>query len=212
MKLKSTIKTTFRWFLWGIGSLLVICVGLIIADTLHAKTCPDPTLVGRVVQIPGERIEFLDSGHEAGDQVLSLNVIREPSDDPNFSLRPEDGHVHRYQEERFEVLKGRARFLIGDREVVLTPGEAGVVPPNTLHHWMALDGEPVHVKAEFDPALDTGAWFVHFQGHIAQGDMDLLQAAVISSEYEQGAPLPAAPSPIVWNTVVFQNWIDGHLT
>ena len=197
MNVKSKIKTTLRWLLWGIGSVSAVCVGLIIADTLHTKTCSAPALEGKIIEVPGERMEVLSSG-----DVLSLDVVREPFSDPNYDLPAADGHIHPHQEERFEILEGRARFLIGDQDVVLTPGQIGIVPPNTLHHWMALDGKPVHVKAEFAPALDTGAWFLHFQGHIAQGDMDLLQAAVISSEYEEGAPLPVSPPPAFLKVLV----------
>ena len=147
-------------------------------------------------------MEILEPGSRGGDEILSLDVVREPFSDPNRSLRPEDGHFHPHQEERFEVLEGRARFLIGDREVVLEPGDVGVVPPNTLHNWMALDSEPVHVKAEFEPAFDTGDWFVQFHGALEQGDMNLWQAVVISSEYAKGTPLPASPSPIFWKVLI----------
>ncbi len=67
---------------------------------------------------------------------------------------------------------------------------------------MALDGQPVRVKAQFNPALDTGAWFLNFHGHIEKGDTNLLQAAVISSEFEKGSPLPADPAPGVWKVLV----------
>lgn len=202
MTMKSKFKRLARWCLWGIALILVAAAGLMIADNFHTKTCPDPDLKGKVVQIPGERMQFLNSGHEADDQVLSMDTVREPFENPDYKLRSEDGHVHPHQEERFEVTKGRACFLIGDREVVLEAGQVGVVPPNTVHHWMALDGKPVHVKAQFKPALDTGAWFLSFHGHLEKGDMNLLQAAVICSEFEKGTPLPAAPAPLVWKALV----------
>ena len=176
--------------------------GLIIADNFHTKTCSDPDLEGKVVHIPGERMQFLASGLEANRPILKMDTVREPEKDPHFQLRREDGHVHPHQEERFEIVKGRARFLIGDHEVVLAAGQVGVVPADTVHNWMALDGQAVHVKAQFKPALDTGAWFLIFHGHLERGDMNLLRAAVISSEFRQGTPLPAAPAPVVWKILI----------
>jgi len=196
--LKRTLKRAARWLSWGFAVLVVTAVGLIIADSLHHKTCRDPALEGRVVLIPGERMQF----RKSDGNTLSMDTVREPEDDPSHVLRAEDGHVHPHQAERFKVVKGRARFLIGEREVVLAPGEVGVVPPNTVHHWMALDSQPVHVEVQFEPAFDTGAWFLSFHGHLERGDMNLLLAAVISSEYEQGTPLPANPSPLAWRLLV----------
>ena len=198
MELVRKIERAVRWLTWGIAALGVVASGLIIADSLHGKTCPDEALAGKTVEIPGERMRFIH--HDSA--TLSMDTVREPEGDPNFTLRPEDGHVHPHQEERFEVVQGRARFLIGDREVVLAPGQIAVVPPNTVHHWMALDGQPVRVIASYAPALDTGEWFLSFHGHIQRGDMNLLRATVISSEYEQGTPLPASPSPVVWRILV----------
>jgi oxalate decarboxylase/phosphoglucose isomerase-like protein (cupin superfamily) len=44
-----------------------------------------------------------------------MDVVREPIKDPSFRLTREDGHIHPHQEERFEVIAGSARLLIGDR-------------------------------------------------------------------------------------------------
>ncbi len=84
-----------------------------------------------------------------------MDAVHEPVTDPKHLLRRENGHVHPHQEERFEILAGSVRILIGDRDVVLQAGQTAVVPPNTVHHWMALGGEPVHLKAEFRPVADS---------------------------------------------------------
>jgi mannose-6-phosphate isomerase-like protein (cupin superfamily) len=181
------MRTLVRWLLTGIGALLLTAIGLAIADSLHTKTCVAGDYRGHVVQIPGERMAFVETGGER----LLFDTVREPFEDPQYELHPEDGHVHPHQEEYFEVVTGSARFLIGDREVVLEPGDKAVVPPNTVHHWMALNGAPVRVMAEFRPALDTADWFASFHGHLERGDMNLLQAVVIQSEFDDGAPWPA---------------------
>lgn len=183
-------RQVVRWCLRALLALIVVAVALIASDSLHSRTCREGDLQGLVIEVPGERLQFLETGRQTNGQALSLDAVREPMQDPNYSLRREDGHTHPHQEERFKVIAGSARFLIGDREVVLTAGQTGVVPPNTLHTWMALDGKPVRVKAEFRPALDTGEWFHRLHGPLERGEMGLLEAAVIQSEY-QGAVWPA---------------------
>jgi mannose-6-phosphate isomerase-like protein (cupin superfamily) len=198
MNLRSKARTLGRWLAWGGAAFVAGVLSLLLADTVHRRSCPSVPLAGKVVQIPGERMIIL----RADQRILSMDTVRDPERDPAYTLRPEDGHVHPHQEERFEIVEGRARFLIGDREITVEAGQVAVVPPSTVHHWMALDGRPVRVKAEYEPALDTGAWFLSFHGAIDRGEMNLLRAAVISSEYSAGTPLPADPSPAVWRILV----------
>ncbi len=106
MTIKSKFKRLARWFLWAIAILTVTVGALVISDSLHTKTCPDPVLKGKVVHIPGERMEFLNSGNEADGYVISMDTVREP-DKPGFQLRREAGHLHPHQEERFEIIEGR---------------------------------------------------------------------------------------------------------
>jgi len=65
-------------------------------------------------------------------------------------------HVHPKLEERFEVLEGRAGFLVGDApERLASPGDVVLVPPGTTHlAWNAADG-PTRVRMEFRP---PGRW------------------------------------------------------
>jgi len=193
-------RQVVRWCLRALLALIVVAVGLIASDSLHRRTCGESDLQGQVIEVPGERLQFLETGRQTNGQALSFDCVRDPVQDPDFRLRREDGHVHPHQEERFEVIAGSARFLIGDREVVLTAGQTGVVPPNTIHTWMALGGKPVRVKAEFRPALDTGEWFHRLHGPLERGEMGLLEATVIQSEY-QGAVWPAYPK-WMWKLLV----------
>ena len=195
------MKLVAKFLVWTVVVILAMSGSLIGIDALHAKACFDRPEPGTIISVPGEKIVVLepDSGNPV--DVLALDVVRDPFKDADYALPPEHGHIHPNQEERFEILSGRARFLIGDQYVDLEPGDVGVVPPNTNHHWMALDGSPVHAKAYFEPSLDVDMWFLHFQEHVSAGDMDLLQAAVISREYVQGSPVPADPPPAVWGFV-----------
>jgi len=186
------VRQLVRWSLRMFLALMATAVGLIVADSIHMSD-----LQGQVIQWEGERLTILETGEQTNGEVLSMDTVREPFMDPNFQLRRENGHVHPLQEERFEIIAGSARFLIGDREVVLQAGQTAVVPPNTVHHWMALDGEPVRVKAEYRPALETGELFHRVYGPLERGEINLLQAMVIQTEYE-GAVWPASPSPLMW--------------
>ena len=190
-----------RWSLGTLFALIATTVGLIIADSMHSRTCGAGDLRGQVIQWEGERLQILQTGQETNGQLLSMDTVREPPKGPNARLRPENGHVHPLQEERFEIISGSARFLIGDREVVLGAGQIAVVPPNTVHNWMALDGAPVRVKAEYSPALDTAEVFHRQLGPLERGEITLLQMMVMQSEYE-GVVWPASPSPAMWKILV----------
>ena len=188
-----------KLFGWIVGVLAACVAVLIIVDATHSRTCFERPVPGTSISIPGEDIVILEPAVNDTQDVLVLDVIREPFDIENYDLPAEHGHIHPNQEERFEVVSGRARFLIGDKYVELGPGDVGIVPPYTIHHWMALDDAPVRVKTYFDPSLDVDMWFEHFQKHIADDSMDLFQAAVISREFAESAPLPVDPPPAVWN-------------
>ncbi len=175
--------------------LLAILV-LLIMESFHARQCTEPPPKGTLITIPGERMEILS---DPGDERLLLDVVRDPFAIPDYQLVPEHGHIHPHQAEGFEVVAGRAQVLVGNEIHTLAVGDQVVVPPDTVHHWMALDGEPVRVEAFFDPPLEVAGWFVHFQAHIASDTMDLLQAAVISREYGDSSPAPVEPSPLIWS-------------
>ena len=189
----------FRSLVWLVAGITVAALLLVLVDSMHSQSCTNAPEFGTVIGVEGERIEILKPNSAESGDVLVLDVVRDPFPDPSYSLPPEHGHFHPNQEERFEIVSGRARFLIGDQYIDLSPGDVGVVPPNTLHHWMALGGEPVRARTIFEPSLDVDMWFLHFQKHVAAGDMDLLQAAVISREYVDSSPMPADPPPAVWN-------------
>ncbi len=193
-------RRVVRWLVRILLTLIVVTIGLIVSDSLHRRTCREQNLQGQEVDIPGERLVFLKTGWQTNGQILAMDTVREPFKDPNYRLRREDGHIHPDQEERFEIIAGSARFLIGDREVVLTAGQTAVVPPNTVHHWMALGGQPVRVKAVYEPALDTAQLFYKLYGPLERGEINLLHAMVIQREY-RGTVWPAHPHPVMWKVL-----------
>jgi quercetin dioxygenase-like cupin family protein len=66
-------------------------------------------------------------------------------------------HVHPTLEERFEVLEGRAGFVVDGVESVAGPGEVVVAPPGATHvAWNAREDDgPTRVRLEFRP---PGRW------------------------------------------------------
>lgn len=67
----------------------------------------------------------------------------------------EPGHTPRPHSHVFEqivyLVSGRARFVVGDEEVVLEPGDMLVVPPNVEHWAQTLGDEPVVDLSIFSP-------------------------------------------------------------
>ncbi|MEM7002033.1 MAG: cupin domain-containing protein [Pseudomonadota bacterium] len=171
---------------------------LMLIDALHPQQCTETYGAGTRMDIPGETMVISTS---TTAERLVLDVVRDPFDIPGYQMRPEHGHIHPDQAEGFLVVNGRAQVLIGDEVHTLGPGESVIVPPNTIHHWMALDEQPVIVEAFFEPPLQTAAWFVHFQQHIADDTMDLFQAAVISREFPGSGPSPVEPPALVWEVL-----------
>lgn len=192
-------RRVVRWLVRILLTIIVVVIALIVSDSLHNRTCREGNLQGQVIDIPGERLVFIETGWQTNGKILAMDTVREPFN-PDFRLRREDGHIHPDQEERFEIIEGSARFLIGDREVVLTAGQSAVVPRNTVHHWMALGGQPVRVKAVYEPALDTAQLFYKLIGPLERGEINLLHAMVIQREY-RGTVWPAHPHPALWKVV-----------
>ena len=107
-------------------------------------------------------------------------------------------HLHTHQEERWEILSGKVRFVIEGGERTLGPGEDITIPEATPHrHWNPTD-QPVRAIAERRPALRTEEWFESVYTLAQMGKTDetgtpnLLYLAVIFDEYPRET-YPAAP-------------------
>lgn len=88
-----------------------------------------------VVPMPGSPILFKAWGkRKPGD-----------FDVAEFSLAPGAGgprpHRHHINEEFFYVLEGELDFLVGDRSVLIGPGSATFVPPDTVHAFRNVGSE-----------------------------------------------------------------------
>jgi quercetin dioxygenase-like cupin family protein len=195
-RFRAILRTALRWGGRLVALIVVIIVGLVIADSLHQRQCRSASHKGESYEFMGERLTLLNTGQETNGEVLEIDVSFKPTAETNV-LKWQEVHVHPHQEERFEVISGAVRFQIGDREQTLTAGQTITGPSNTPHAWSSADGKEIHMRAELRPALHTDAAFSSAQHAIAtEGRMSLLQAAVIMSEFD-GIPYPTKPPPIL---------------
>ena len=110
-------------------------------------------------------------------------------------------HFHLVQEERYEILAGRACYSLDGAEGEVSAGDMVSVPPNTRHIncWNNSDGE-LHMRVTISPSLDSEAYF-ETQFYLAQhgkankwGEMNNLQIVVIANDtanetYVSGLPV-----------------------
>src|SRR2546430_127435 len=143
--------------------------------------------------VTGERLVFRRTTPDSGGAVL----VR------LFSSRGRSvplAHVHPRQEERFEIVSGRARIRVGRRLQRAGPGESVVVPRATVHRlWNDGEGD-LHVLVEFRPALRTEEGFEQLFGLGRDGKLNKhgfphpLQIAVMAKEYRDEAQFPLVPA------------------
>jgi quercetin dioxygenase-like cupin family protein len=106
----------------------------------------------RINPATGLRTVFRQTGEESG-AVLQVEWIGEPR------WTTGRDHVHRRQDERFEVLAGRLALRVDGVEHVLTTGDVAVAAAGAPHAaWNAGDDE-VRVLVDFRPALRTAIAF-----------------------------------------------------
>ncbi len=187
-RFRAILRTVLRWGGRLLALIVIIVIGLVIADSLHQKQCRGgASHKGESFEFMGERLTFLNTGQETNGEILEIDV--------SFN-------VHPYQEERFKVISGTVRFRIGDREQILTAGQSISGPPNIPHTWNSADGEEIQMLAELRPALHTDAAAASFMhAGSTQGKMSLLQAVVIMSEFD-GLAYPTKTTPILMQTFV----------
>jgi quercetin dioxygenase-like cupin family protein len=101
----------------------------------------------------GLRTVFRRTAGDTGGELLQVEWIGES----RWTTGPD--HVHRSQDERFEVLAGRLGLRVDGDEHVLTTGDVLSAPAGAPHAaWNAGD-EEVRVLVDFRPALRTETAF-----------------------------------------------------
>jgi quercetin dioxygenase-like cupin family protein len=104
----------------------------------------------------GFRLLLVRTAAETGGEVLEMEATYGGA----AGMPPE--HLHPGQLERFEVLEGSMRTIVGDTEKTYEAGESFEVPAGTPHQ-MAAEG-PSRMRWEVRPALRTAEFFERLYG------------------------------------------------
>jgi mannose-6-phosphate isomerase-like protein (cupin superfamily) len=112
---------------------------------------------GQEIHGPGGFVlRLVRTAAETGGDLLEM----EATYGGDAALPPE--HLHPRQDERFEVLEGAVRTVVGGVERRYDAGETFAVPAGTPHQ-MTGDG-PARVRWEVRPALRTAEFFERLYG------------------------------------------------
>ncbi|KAB1915655.1 helix-turn-helix transcriptional regulator [Micromonospora sp. AMSO31t] len=109
-------------------------------DDLLMWHAPDPRVQSRTRHFGNLTVEYL-SPDTAPVQTFKMTFT--PTTEP-MQTRSHDGY------EWFYVLRGRARVILGDRELVIEAGQAAEFDTRIPHGVAALGGEPVEVLSIFN--------------------------------------------------------------
>lgn len=97
--------------------------------------------------VTGQRTVFHHTARDTDGELLQLTW----SGGPDWAAGPK--HVHRLQEERFEVVAGRVRSHVDGVERSHGPGEVFVAPAGSVHTVWSDGDASVELLVEFRPAL-----------------------------------------------------------
>jgi mannose-6-phosphate isomerase-like protein (cupin superfamily) len=113
----------------------------------------------------GMRLRFVRTGAETDGELLEM----EATYGGDGGMPPM--HLHPRQAERFEVIEGAMRAIIGDDERVFETGESFEVPVGTPHQ-MGAEG-PTRMRWEVRPALRTAEFFERLYSEGPDGAREL---------------------------------------
>ena len=119
---------------------------------------------GDVIENPatGQRLTFLATALDTAGEVFRGEGAFPPGGFAGVE------HIHPHQDERFEVLAGRAAFQVDGREQVLGAGDTIDVPAGTRHTFGNAGDDEMRVLFEFRPALDSTELFYELYFGFAQ--------------------------------------------
>jgi mannose-6-phosphate isomerase-like protein (cupin superfamily) len=93
--------------------------------------------------LTGYSMTFLEASHE----LFRSSEIGQPGAPPPAL------HVHPFQEERFEVIRGSVAFVMGGRQVVCGAGEDVVVPAGVPHTFQNAGEGEFEMFGEYRPGM-----------------------------------------------------------
>jgi mannose-6-phosphate isomerase-like protein (cupin superfamily) len=144
--------------------------------------------------VTGERLIFHKTSADTGGEAVVVECIVQPQGAVAAA------HVHPFQEERFEVLRGSVGFRVGRKRFVVGPGHRLTVPPRTPHRFWNAGDEEASFVCEIRPALQFEQLVETMFSLAADGKTNrngmpnLLRLAVIANEYFDTVQLPFPPA------------------
>jgi mannose-6-phosphate isomerase-like protein (cupin superfamily) len=173
-------------FLWGVGVAIRRRSSTASAGGGEGEgrqgTSTRVTLVGHEFSFSGHTFRVLESARDTDDGSLRFDYSAPP-------LANVSEHVHRFQEERTEVVSGTLGMRVGGQELLLTAGQKAVGPPGVPHAWWNPSGEEeVRFVSEIRPGLEVETFFETLLGLARDGKTigpvprNPLQLAVLAYE------------------------------
>jgi mannose-6-phosphate isomerase-like protein (cupin superfamily)/uncharacterized protein YndB with AHSA1/START domain len=140
------------------------------------------SLIGHEFSFMGHRAHVLESARDTDDGALRFDYSAPPG--ANISE-----HIHRIQEESFEVVSGKLGVRVGGRELILGPGQSATGPPRVPHAWWnPSDDERVRLLTGIRPGLPVETMLETMVGLMQDGKTigpvpkNPLQLAVLAQE------------------------------
>jgi len=173
-------------FLWGVGVAIRRRSSTASAGGGEGEgrqgTSARVTLLGHEFRFSGHTFRVLESARDTDDGSLRFDYSAPP-------LANVSEHVHRFQEERIEVVSGTLGMRVGGQELLLTAGQKAVGPPEVPHAWWNPSGEEeVRFVSEIRPGLEVETFFETLLGLARDGKTigpvprNPLQLAVLANE------------------------------
>lgn len=140
----------------------------------------------------GEQLVFRRVAADTGGELLEFDWCFPPRGSV-------PAHVHRWQEERFEILSGRAWFRVAGRRLWTATGEQVAVPPRTVHRWGNAGADELWARIQFRPALRTEQLFQALFAPAHDGRVDrkgrprALRIAMLLDEFHDELQMPWVP-------------------
>lgn len=126
-------------------------------------------------------------------------------------------HRHLGQDERFEVLEGRATMRLGRRRLDLEGGETLEVPAGVGHAVRNAGAEPLRLSARLSPGLRAAEFFTDLYqeadaGHVTPGGIPSPGAfARLARKYGDELPwLPVLPLWLQRRVAAAAAWAAGR--
>ena len=139
----------------------------------------------RILQNPvsGEQFEFLITTADSAGQRFRMEVTAP------VGVTSPPSHLHRREEESFEILDGEVTVMAGGQASILRAGQRCSIPPGVAHTWRNTGDGPIRMAVEFSPAGAMQSFFETFCGLAREQACD---------EHGQPPMLQVAASMSLW--------------